>query len=133
MLLKTQKERIILGSTLLSSCYSMSVGITTNSGGGIEDLKQLITSITRKGRITLPAEMRRSLGVQEGDKIAVSLLNVAEGEPPQALIKPARSIAESTFGAVTPRKRPENFEELRRTFEESVAEQVMKEAPSKVE
>jgi hypothetical protein len=38
-----------------------------------------------------------------------------------------RSVAELTFGSVTPRKRPEDFAELRQMFEEGVAEEVEEE------
>ncbi len=47
---------------------------------------------------------------------------VAKKEKREARLRSARSVAELTFGAVTPRKRPEDFKELRRLDEESVAE-----------
>ena len=37
-------------------------------------------------------------------------------------LKPARSVAESTFGVVKPRRQPEDYDELRRRFEASMAE-----------
>jgi AbrB family looped-hinge helix DNA binding protein len=89
-------------------------------------MKELFTVVTKKGQITLPVEIRRSLGIKQGDKIAVALV---AGEPSQVLLKPVHSVAELTFGAVTPRKRPEDFKELRREFEEGVAEEVVAEAP----
>ena len=90
-------------------------------------MEELFTSVTRKGQITLPAEIRRSLGIKEGDKVAVSLVVGAEGEQPQVMLKPVRSVAELTFGAVTPRKQPEDIKELRKAFEEGIAEQVIAE------
>lgn len=44
--------------------------------------------------------------------------------------KPVKSVAEKTSGAVTPRKRPEDFEELRRHFEEGLAEGSISETKS---
>jgi len=85
--------------------------------------KELFTVVTRKGQITLPAEIRRSLGIEEGDRVAVSLIENGDDAPRQAIVRPVRSVAEMTFGAVTPRKRPEDFEELRRHFEEGVADE----------
>jgi AbrB family looped-hinge helix DNA binding protein len=94
-------------------------------------MKELLTVVTRKGQITLPAEIRRSLGIKEGDKVAVSLEEGEAGEQARVVIlKPVRSIAVMTFGAVRPRKRPEDFKELRRHFEEGLAEEVMAETPS---
>ena len=87
-------------------------------------MKELLTVVTRKGQITIPAEIRRSLGIMEGDKVALSLSD--EGKP-QVILRPVRSVAELTFGAVTPRKRPEDFKELRRLFEEGTAAQVLSE------
>ncbi len=39
-----------------------------------------------------------------------------------------RSVAEMTFGAVKPRKQPENFDELRHHFEEGIAQEYASEA-----
>lgn len=87
-------------------------------------MKQQFTTLTRKGQITVPAEIRHALGLEEGDKVIVSL---AEGEQ-RATLTPVRSIAELTFGSVKPRRRPEDFDELRRIFEEEVAMDVAREA-----
>lgn len=89
-------------------------------------MKELLTVVTRKGQITIPAEIRRSLGIKEGDKVALSLV---DKEKAQVNLRPVRSVAELTFGAVTPRKRPEDFQELRRRFEEGVASEVANETP----
>lgn len=89
-------------------------------------MKELLTVVTRKGQITIPAEIRRSLGILEGDKVALSLSD--EGKP-QVILRPVRSVAELTFGAVTPRKRPEDFKELRRIFEDEMASRTMSKAP----
>ncbi|MFN8481512.1 MAG: AbrB/MazE/SpoVT family DNA-binding domain-containing protein [Anaerolineae bacterium] len=82
-------------------------------------MKELLTVVTRKGQITLPAEIRQRLGIKEGDKIAVS---VDEAEPTQAIVRPVRSVAEMTYGAVAPLKRPEDFIALREAFENETAE-----------
>lgn len=90
-------------------------------------MKELFTSVTRKGQITLPVEIRRSLGIKVGDKVAVSLIETTDGREPQVILRPVRSVAEMTFGAIPPRKRPEDFRELRRHFEEGVAQDVFAE------
>lgn len=90
-------------------------------------MKELLTVVTRKGQITIPASIRRSLGIKQGDKVALSLSH--DGKP-QAVLRPVRSVAELTFGAVTPRRRPEDFKELRRMFEEGMAAEVLGEMPA---
>jgi len=87
-------------------------------------MEEFYSVVTRKGQITLPVEIRRALGIKEGDKVELSL-----GDAGQALVilRPVRSIAEATFGAIAPRKQPEDFQELRRGFEDGVAEEVMAE------
>jgi AbrB family looped-hinge helix DNA binding protein len=87
-------------------------------------MKELLSVVTRKGQITLPAEIRKSLGIKEGDKVALSLAELDEGK---VILRPVRSAAEMTFGAVAPRKRPEDFQELRQQFEEGIAEEAMAE------
>jgi len=76
-------------------------------------MKEQITRVTRKGQITLPVEVRRSLGIKEGDKIAVSLAQVAEGTELQAILKPVRTVAEITFGAVPPLTEQLTWEQMR--------------------
>lgn len=89
-------------------------------------MKELLSVVTRKGQITLPVAIRRSLGIREGDKVALSL---DESDQARVILRPVRSVAELTFGAVTPRKRPEDFQELRQRFEEGIAEEAMAEIP----
>lgn len=84
-------------------------------------MKELLTVVTRKGQITLPAEIRDILGIKEGDRIAVS---VDDAEPTRAIVRPVRSVAEMTFGAVAPLKRPEDFAALREAFEQGTAEEI---------
>jgi hypothetical protein len=50
-------------------------------------------------------------------------------EAGMATLPAAPSVTERTFGSVTPRKCPEDFKELRRMFEDAVAEEVVAETP----
>lgn len=81
-------------------------------------MKETLSVVTRKGQITLPVEIRESLGIKEGDKVALSL---ADPEKGVVILRRVPSVAELTFGAVRPRRRPEDFQELRRHFEEAMA------------
>jgi AbrB family looped-hinge helix DNA binding protein len=90
-------------------------------------MNELLTVITRKGQITVPAEIRRALGLRQGDKVALSL---SGSKDRQATLRPIRSVAELTFGAVKPKRRPENVKNLRRRFESDVARDVVSETPT---
>jgi AbrB family looped-hinge helix DNA binding protein len=87
-------------------------------------MREHLTTVTRKGQITLPADVRRALGVKEGDKVAVS---VSDSDSGQATVRPIHSVTDLTFGAITPRKRPEDIVELRRAFMDHVAENALRE------
>jgi AbrB family looped-hinge helix DNA binding protein len=88
-------------------------------------MKELLTIVTRKGQITLPVEIRRSLDIKEGDKVAISLSQTSEDEQPQVILRPVRSVAEMTFGAAGPRKKPVDLDRMRRMFEEETAKKVV--------
>jgi AbrB family looped-hinge helix DNA binding protein len=83
-------------------------------------MREHFTTVTRKGQITVPAEIRKALGLQIGDKVAVSLDE--DGGSPRARLRPVRSVADMTFGAIPPRQRPEDFKELREVFMEHATE-----------
>ena len=76
------------------------------------------TVITRKGQITLPAEMRRALDLKQGDRVAVSL--EAEG----LRVRPTKGVVAATAGALKSDRPPLSERELREEFEEGVAEEV---------
>lgn len=78
-------------------------------------MQEQVTVVTRKGQITVPIEIRRALGLKVGDKVAISL--DTEGTL-HAKLRPVQSVTDMTFGSITPRKRPEDFKELRELFME---------------
>lgn len=65
------------------------------------------------------------MALKEADKVAISL---PDPEKQEVHLHPVRSVAELTFGALSPRKRPEDFRELRETFKEAVVEKETKNA-----
>jgi AbrB family looped-hinge helix DNA binding protein len=100
----------------------MSTSITTTFS---EDMtKEQLTRMTRKGQITVPAEIRRALGLNIGDTVMVSLDRKDGGL--HANLRPAQSVSDRTFGSVTPRTRPEDLKEHRRLFMEHATERYEK-------
>jgi antitoxin PrlF len=84
----------------------------------MEKLQEYIGTLTTKGQVTVPVEIRRLLGVEPQDKI---LFRVSEG---QVIIEPVRMTLEDTFGSVTPINRPEDFSRLREIALEEHAQRV---------
>ncbi len=85
-------------------------------------MKEFFTIMTRKGQITVPAEIRKTLHLKQGDRVGLSVRKTGKDKI-QVTLRPVQSVAEMTFGSVTPRKRPEDFHELRQMFEEEMAEE----------
>jgi AbrB family looped-hinge helix DNA binding protein len=73
--------------------------------------KEQLTVMTRKGQITVPADIRRALGLQVGDKVAVSLDE--EGQILHANLRPVRSVADATFGSIRSAQQPISEQEVR--------------------
>ncbi len=79
-------------------------------------MKPHSTVLTRKGQTTIPLEIRRALGLKEGDRIEW----LQEG--PRAWLRPASSIVERTAGVFKPATMPPSAEELREVAERAIAE-----------
>ncbi|MDO8689039.1 MAG: hypothetical protein Q7R39_03355 [Dehalococcoidia bacterium] len=78
-----------------------------------------------KGTDHFLAEIRKTLKLKQGDKVGLSV-GRTDQDKIQVTLRSVRSVAEMTFGSVTPRKRPEDFDELRQRFEGDVAEEAMR-------
>lgn len=77
-------------------------------------------AVTQKGQVTIPAEVRRALGLKARDKVIFELSE----EEGVAKLRPAHSKVARWFGAVQPREQPENFQKMREEFEKAVAQEV---------
>jgi AbrB family looped-hinge helix DNA binding protein len=71
-------------------------------------MRQFTATITERGQVTVPAEVRRALGLHAHSKVTFIL------EDGEARLKPARYTLETLYGSVQPINRPEDFEELSR-------------------
>lgn len=79
-------------------------------------MKQYTTTVTKRGQITLPAEVRRMLGARPKDKVSF----IIEGD--RICLSQVAFTLESAFGSVRPSRRPEDFEEVSRLAKEDKAE-----------
>jgi len=80
-------------------------------------MKEMRAVITRKGQVTVPAEIRRQLGLKRGDRVAFVL---DEGE---VRLTRTGSVVERTAGAFRTRRTALTAEELREAAERAMAEE----------
>ena len=80
-----------------------------------------VSAVTQKGQVTIPGPLRKALNIQPRDLVVFSLV---DGE---VRIRPIESPVLASFGAVKPRRKPEDFRHLRRETEEEIAEEVLDE------
>jgi AbrB family looped-hinge helix DNA binding protein len=78
------------------------------------------TTVTDKGQVTIPVDVRRALGLKPRDKVSIEY----DAQRGVAVIRPVPSVVAFLYGAVEPRRRPEDFRALREEFERGVAEEV---------
>ncbi|MDP2935295.1 MAG: hypothetical protein Q8O86_02270 [Dehalococcoidia bacterium] len=88
-------------------------------------MKQITASITQRGQVTIPAEVRRLLGAKPRGKV---VFQIVDGE---VRLAPVEFTLESAYGSVTPINRPEDFEELIREAMEEHTEEVIREMKSR--
>ncbi len=84
-------------------------------------MKELESTMTQKGQVTIPAAVRARLGLQPKDKVRFEV----EGD--EVKLKPAPSKLLAGYGAVPPRKQPEEWAQVREEAERLVAEDVVAE------
>jgi AbrB family looped-hinge helix DNA binding protein len=74
------------------------------------------TTVTSKGQVTIPSEIREHLGIKPKDRVRFSV------DPSGAVrVTAAPSRLLEGFGAVAPRQKPENYRAVRVAFEKGVA------------
>lgn len=83
-------------------------------------MKEITTTVTQRGQVTIPAEVRRILGVRPKDKVSFSIENS------HVHLKRASFTLESAYGSVKPSHRPEDFEAISRAVKEAKAENTLR-------
>jgi AbrB family looped-hinge helix DNA binding protein len=80
-----------------------------------------ISTLTSKGQVTIPKEIRDALGLKVHDRVNFIERN---GE---IVIKPLKGNILDLKGSVKPKKRPENFEEVRKMTRKIIAKKAIRE------
>ncbi len=84
-------------------------------------MKELLATLTQRSQVTVPAEVRRVLGIGPRDKVAFQI------EDDQVRLAPAKFTLETAFGSVKPRHKPEDFDKAIREAMEQHADEVVRE------
>jgi antitoxin PrlF len=84
-----------------------------------ETVKECTAVVTRKGQITIPVEIRRSLGISEGDRVAI----VLDGD--EVRLAPSARVVARTAGMLKAAGFPLSAEELRQAAERAIAEEAV--------
>ena len=82
-------------------------------------MAELSSVVTRKGQVTLPAEIRRALGLKTGDRVSFSL----EGE--EVRLRGSASVVARTEGIFRTSLPQGSAEQLRQVAEEAIAEEAV--------
>lgn len=82
-------------------------------------MKELLSTITTKGQVTIPKEVRRLLGVAPHEKIAFIV------EDDQIRLARTGSVVARTAGILKTTQPPVSAEELREKAEHAIAEDVV--------
>lgn len=85
-------------------------------------MTERMTTITRKGQITIPVEIRRALGIAEGDKVVVSLVDG------KVQLVPVGSVTRRTAGILKGHGAASSVDDERRAAEEAIAREAMRRA-----
>jgi AbrB family looped-hinge helix DNA binding protein len=78
-------------------------------------VQEYVTTVTQRGQVTIPAEVRRLLGAKPRSKVTFRV----DGD--EVSLVASEYTLESAFGSVTPITRPENFEQLSRIAKDEKA------------
>ena len=83
-------------------------------------MREITASVTERGQVTIPAEVRKALGLKPRDKVSFRM----EGKI--VTILPASFTWRSAYGSVKPQRKPEDFKELSRQAQDELAERSLR-------
>jgi antitoxin PrlF len=80
-------------------------------------MKEILSTVTSKGQITIPLEVRDRLGLRQGDKVVFVLADH------QVILRRTGSIVAATAGVLKSTQPPLSAEELREAAAQAIAEE----------
>ena len=83
-------------------------------------MKQIVATVTERGQVTIPAEVRRALGLKAPDKVAFAV------DEDQVRLLPLSFTLDSAFGSVTPLAGPQDFKEVSREARSRAADRTIR-------
>ena len=84
-------------------------------------MKEILTTLTKKGQVTIPIEIRNYLGLKSKDKIAFKINNG------NVQVSPAKYTLESVYGIIKTLNKPEDYKELKKIALDEHAQKVIEE------
>ena len=78
-------------------------------------MAEYVSTVTQKGQVNIPGELRRALGLKPRDKVAFELLHG------KVVLYPVQSPVLATYSGLKSKRRPEDFRRMRCDMEEEVA------------
>ena len=85
-------------------------------------MREITTTTTQRNQVTIPAEVRRLLGLKPRDKVAFTIEDGGK-----VRLAAASFTLESAYGSVKPSKRPEDLDEVSRKAKDAKAEETARE------
>jgi len=83
-------------------------------------MKEIVTTLTKKGQVTIPLEIRTYLGIKAKDKVAFSM------DSGGIRLAPAKYTIEKVYGMVPPLNKPEEFKKNRKIALEEHARKIVR-------
>jgi AbrB family looped-hinge helix DNA binding protein len=82
-------------------------------------MTEFIGSVSTKGQVTLPQEIRRKLGINPGDKVRISI------EEERVILRPAEISLLASYMSIPPLKKPLSDEEMDQAIEDAVVDEYL--------
>jgi len=73
------------------------------------------STVTAKGQITIPAKIRKQLGLKPNDKVVLIFRGT------EIILKPIKGTLKDLRGSIKPRQQPEDFEKIRQHVKQAIA------------
>ncbi|MCY4652453.1 MAG: type II toxin-antitoxin system PrlF family antitoxin [Dehalococcoidia bacterium] len=85
-------------------------------------VREFTVTTTQRNQVTIPAEVRRILGLKPRDRVAFTIEDGGE-----VRLSAASFSLESAYGSVKPSTTPEDFEEISRNAKDAKVEDTLRE------